>query len=224
MLNEIKTFSDISVAAGTTFKVTLECNPGSTGYSWALAHMPDSVNLLDISYEISTSLTFGATSNQAFTFAALDPCQDSLKFNLLRPWEPSNPAEQRVYPLTICEPVKTEADELNALTGKDKFADPCAASNCYSTNFAARPYMAPFSYSGPVALYMPPCPNMTPVPNECMTAGGVKYGPPAIYKYAAPVGVKYAAPVGVKYAAPAKADESSADCANEPEQDETKQD
>jgi predicted secreted protein len=222
MCKEFKTMCDINVTAGTNFNVTLECNPSSTGYSWTLAHMPDSVNLLDISHETSNSLIFGVTTNQVFTFAALEACQDSLAFNLVRPWEASNPAEQRVHPLTIVEAIKTEADELEASIGKDKFVDACASSTCYATNFGARPYMAPFNYScnaniSPMlAMYMPICLDMVQNQKDCMVAGNVKYAPPAIYKYAAPTNYKYAAPI--------KAEDSSSECTNKSTEDEPKED
>lgn len=237
MSNEINTMCEIDETIGTVFSIELECNPGSTGYSWALAHMPEGVNLLDISFGNSNSMIFGTSIKQIFTFVAVQACQDLLKFNLVRPWDALNPAEQRAYPLMVCEPIRSDEEELENCIGNDRFVDTCTSSACCSTNLAARPYMAPFDYSSN-AMYMAMSADNVATPDNCVGVGCVKYAPPIIYKYAAPTNFKYAAPTNYKYsaptnykyaaptphkyAAPVKPEESCEECTNAPGEDDAK--
>ncbi|RCX12976.1 chagasin family peptidase inhibitor I42 [Anaerobacterium chartisolvens] len=174
MSNEKVETCGISVLEGHVFKVVLDTQVGSTGYSWALAHMPDSVNLLEITYESSHSTICGSKESQIFTFSALKADKDTLKFNLVRPWEPQVIADTKVFPLKIEEPGDSGDNELLDIMGKGQFAD---------INSCAGSWDAPIT-----VLYMAPA--------------AVKYMAPTAVKYMAPITVKYMAPPVVKYMAP----------------------
>ncbi|MBM7866461.1 hypothetical protein GTO89_06835 [Heliobacterium gestii] len=211
MSDKSASIGNITTSVGESFHVVLDVM-GGTGYCWSLAHMPECVNLLDICHEKSNSLQCGSSERQIFTFVALSPCQDFLKFNLIRPWEPLNAAQKQTLALIITEPEKTEADELEETMGQGKFA---GATSAPARSPITVLYMAPFQQAGDgdgskiVCMYMAPIqrPSLM-IPPYMAPAGGRKYAAPQVEKYAAPQVEKYAAPTcemvdGVyKYAAP----------------------
>lgn len=166
--------NNISVSVDCIFTVRLECQTGSTGYSWALAHMPDSVNLLDISFEASSSHILGCKETQVYTFVALTKDDNYIEFNLLRPWDPQNIADTRKYALVIEEQDQT-ANDLQQTAGCNKFS---SFGECDSNQVNAL-YMGQ-----PVMKYMGP-----PV---------MKYMGPPVMKYMGPPVIKYMAPVDSK--------------------------
>ena len=157
---------------------------GSTGYLWALAHMPDSINLVDISFESSHSHIIGSSETQVFTFVALAKDENYIEFNLLRPWEPEKAVDQKKFSLSI-EPEDETANELQMSAGCNKFA---SFGDACSNNGLAVMYMSPGlqqAVNGPVsALYMGP-----PI---------MKYMGPPVIKYMAPPVLKYMAPVDIQ--------------------------
>lgn len=89
---------DITAKVGETFKVVLEENR-STGYSWAVNQIPDGVDLLDTVYiHPDTPL---APGKREITFGAMNPSKDSVKFDLIRPWELPKIEESKKYKVTI---------------------------------------------------------------------------------------------------------------------------
>jgi predicted secreted protein len=78
---------NITAKVGEIFKVVLEENPASTGFSWAVNHMPDDVDLLDTVYYPDTRGLIGAKGKREFIFGAMNPCNDKLKFDLIQPWD-----------------------------------------------------------------------------------------------------------------------------------------
>jgi predicted secreted protein len=181
--------SNISVTVDCIFTIRLDSQVGSTGYSWALAHMPDSVNLLDISFETSQSHIVGCSETQVFTFVALTEDVNYITFNLLRAWEPENIADQKKFSITIEKDTDT-ADELQNTAGCKKFA---SFGDACSSNGITIMYMSPVQcgcdgVSAPNALYMGP-----PV---------MKYMGPPVMKYMGPPVMKYMGPPVIKYMAP----------------------
>jgi predicted secreted protein len=77
---------DINAKVGDTFKVVLEENL-STGFSWAVNHMPDDVDLLDTVYINPDTPGTGVPGKREIIFGAISPTKDYLEFDLLRPWE-----------------------------------------------------------------------------------------------------------------------------------------
>lgn len=171
---------EINVAVDCIFTVKLECQVASTGYSWALGHMPDSVNLLDISFESTRSHIVGNSETQVFTFVAIKKDQNYLEFNLLRPWEPEKVVDTKTYTLNIDEEA---ANDLQDTAGCRKFAS--FGDTCTSNGLAVM-YMPAVVQGNPGnfhPMYMPPI--------------GVKYMPPVV-KYMGPPVLKYMPPVDIK--------------------------
>ncbi|MZP29359.1 hypothetical protein GTO91_06520 [Heliobacterium undosum] len=203
MSEQQASLGNITATVGEVFHVVLEVM-GGTGYSWALAHMPDCVNLIDITQEHSQSLKFGNSERQIYSFVAVNACQSFLKFNLIRPWQPLEAAQSRTYALIITEPKKSESEELEeSIAGR--FAGAPAVGSGADASSNVMLYMAPFRYSmDPDASNAADCAASSclgPIQPMYMPPLGVKYAPPFTPMYFAPV-LKYAAPQVLKYAAP----------------------
>lgn len=185
---------DINVYCGYTFEVSLEAQTGSTGYSWALAHMPDSINLVDIRHEISHSGRYGSTTKQIFMFVAIKTDQSYITFNLIRPWAAIDPGDSKTFALIIVEKPKNLEQELEATLGPCTFA----ATN----GNAERPpvnalYMAPLAANYITSSYHQAIPYGVPVntvehPEKCLLAYGTPNGIAAkpsdcVLKYGCPI-------------------------------------
>jgi putative hemolysin/predicted secreted protein len=82
----------IQVAVGGTVVVTLEGNPGSTGYMWGLESGNDAVVKPVGDYKFtSTSNLPGASGKFEFKFTAASAGSATLKFANKRPWELNDP-------------------------------------------------------------------------------------------------------------------------------------
>ncbi len=83
----------IQVAVGGTLVVTLEGNPGSTGYLWGLEAGNDAVLKPqgDYKFTASTSNLIGAGGKFEFKFTAASAGAATLKFANKRPWELNDP-------------------------------------------------------------------------------------------------------------------------------------
>jgi|GEM_PF-2761560 len=188
MSNEVSPEVIISVIAGDIFNVKLETQVGSTGFGWALAHMPNSVNLIDISFESSHSHVMGCSETQVFTFVALDMDKDCLKFNLIRAWDPEQIADTKTYTLII-DQRETLAANLLATAGCPRFV---SFSDALGVSAPVLKYQPPVvKYMPPIHLmYMPPVHTLYMPPYM----GPIKYMAPVL-KYSAPPAPEYMAPV-----------------------------
>lgn len=83
----------IQAALGSTVVVTLEGNPGSTGYLWGLESGNDAVLKPqgDFTFTASTSNLIGAPGKFEFKFTAASAGSATLKFANKRPWELNDP-------------------------------------------------------------------------------------------------------------------------------------
>jgi predicted secreted protein len=83
----------VQVAKGGTLVVTLEGNPGSTGYSWGLESGNDAVLKPqgDYKFTASQSNLIGAPGKFEFKFTAASAGTATLKFANKRPWELNDP-------------------------------------------------------------------------------------------------------------------------------------
>jgi predicted secreted protein len=158
--------SNINVPVDCIFTIRLDSQVGSTGYSWALACMPDSVNLLDISFETSQSNIVGCSQTQVFTFVALTAGEYKICFNLLRTWEPENIVDQKRFTVTIDKNNDT-ANELQQTAGCKKFAS--FGDACGSSGITVM-YMSPMQCEG-----------------DCINTTNALYMEPPVLKYMAPV-------------------------------------
>ncbi len=94
---------EIHVKVGKTFEISLP-EISSTGYQWAVGHMPDkSVDLVNTEYKEpeEEELKVGKTGTRIVTFAAMAPGKDYLKLDYVRLWELPNIAESKEYPLVV---------------------------------------------------------------------------------------------------------------------------
>lgn len=188
MTNLREIAGDINAYVGSAFEVALEAQTGSTGYSWGLAHMPDSIILIDIRHEIAHSAIRGSSSRQVFVFAAVKKDQSYITFDLIRPWEPCQPVSEKTFALIIVDKPKNLEVDLEATIGADKFMKTKADQN------SGTPFIA--LYAAP-----PIFPNIMPYgfplgvvehPEKCLlaygTPGGVATDPSAcVLKYGFPV-------------------------------------
>lgn len=96
--------SDITAKVGKTFEVKLRENL-STGYSWALSHMPSGVCLLSIEYKLDKpdKPMVGGGGIRIFYFGAVATCQGYLKFDLIPPGRLLEPEESRTYAVIITD-------------------------------------------------------------------------------------------------------------------------
>lgn len=177
MNNEKEVRGNIDIAVGNFFEIKLDSQACSTGYSWVLAHMPDCVNLIDVSIESSHSHILGASETQVFTFVAVKETTDYVKFNLLRPFSPEKIADSRTYELQIGP--KCEADEAEKVAGCRMFATMLDVS-CPKTDEMQMLYMVPVLHHN--YKYMAPA----MITGNSPSVGTVKYMPPIIMKYMAP--------------------------------------
>jgi predicted secreted protein len=183
---------DINVTLDTIFSVRLEKN-GGTGYVWALAHMPESVNLIEISLETTQSNICGHSQTQVFTFAAVAVDQSSISFNLIRPWEPEVVADKKSFALIITEKESLEND-LEDTAGCRKFVT-----------------FSPESSGSIMSLYM------GQADTQFSGLPTMKYMAPPLMKYMGPPIMKYMAPSAADctakpYMAPVKIDDNDCGC------------
>ncbi|PSW39329.1 hypothetical protein CTM70_16180 [Photobacterium phosphoreum] len=79
----------VNIKLGQTFQLNLPANP-STGSSWALRSMPNSLMLLDMSYHNSAQCKkgmVGCGGLRSYTFEAVANGVGELKLNYGRAWE-----------------------------------------------------------------------------------------------------------------------------------------
>ena len=82
---------DFWVNAGESFEIKLIENP-TTGYAWALAHLPKDFYLLSDYYQADQPIRSGSGGMHHFIFVAMKPKTEGyFTFFELRPWEPFTP-------------------------------------------------------------------------------------------------------------------------------------
>lgn len=113
--------TEIHACVGESFEVALYAQPGSTGYGWHLAAMPEGIVLLGIVQAAVPPVCPGSQCRQTFTFAATHETKGILTFELLRPWIPTQPADTRNFNLTITSVQGVQSD-LENLAGGRRFA------------------------------------------------------------------------------------------------------
>lgn len=84
---------DFWVKVGESFDIKLVENP-TTGYTWALTHLPKNFYLLSERYVPDQPILMGSGGTHYFTFVAMKPkIEGHFNFFLLRPWEPFAPVQ-----------------------------------------------------------------------------------------------------------------------------------
>lgn len=84
---------ELSVKVGESFEIKLAENP-TTGYTWALARLPENFYLLSDSYVPDQPILAGSGGTHHFNFVAMKPHMGNFVFYLLRPWEPFTPTQE----------------------------------------------------------------------------------------------------------------------------------
>jgi len=92
----------VELSVGQSLVVTLDSNPGSTGYSWSLAQNSDDSVLGKTGNEyISPQTTLiGAGGKEEWTFKALKKGNSTISMVYSRPWETGTPPAQ-TFDLTV---------------------------------------------------------------------------------------------------------------------------
>ncbi len=209
----------IELVVGQPVQITLQSMAGSTGYSWFLTKLSGGLALSDTT-SVPTATVPGqiAPINQIFSFLAISKGTNEVEFSLIAPWRPSEVQDTEVYQVTIKEPEKTAAEEIeSAMKGREfisasavnvgaagviKYAAPMV---CGCGPVMVPPYAAPVTQAQP--LYAAPMTQAQPVYAAPMAqalpaARPVAYVPtdpcldPRNSVLAANTMIAYAAPVG----------------------------
>ena len=198
------TMGNITATVGGFFEVRLDSSQSaSTGFRWVLSHMPDCINLLDVRHEVAFSAMSGSKSEFVYIFVAVKEDQSFLKFQIIRPTQPNNVVDKKVFALTIKAVQKTVEQDLEDTIGCGRFVAGASAQNLW------RP-VSPIS-----ALYM--------APTKCGTSvAAMPYGFPlhvvhhdekCLLAYGTPLGVaKTDAECVLKYGFPVHLAEQADDC------------
>lgn len=226
---------DINATVGGFFEVRLDSSQSaSTGFRWVLSHMPDCVNLLDVRHESASSAMTGSRSEFVFVFVAVKEDQSFLKFQKIRPTQPANVVDKKIFALIIKPAAKTVEQDLEDTIGCGKFVSGASAQNewgplspvnaLYMAPRKCAPTVATMPYGFPfrVVHHEEQCLLAYGTPHGLATAGEeclLKYGFPVSFgeqaddchvKYGMPH-VKYGVPV-VKYGFPLPGGEERGDC------------
>lgn len=94
---------------GQCFNVALISQAGSTGYTWSLTEMSDGLVFIDKSSNQIPPVHPGSPTSEVFTFGATIPSEvppaiKILKFQLLRPWLPTEPDQTCEFHVTVGPP------------------------------------------------------------------------------------------------------------------------
>jgi len=172
---------EIQAVVGQPVQITLQSMAGSTGYAWYLSHLEGGLVLSGTS--VCPTEPGVSPLNHVFEFLAVKAGSFSVKFELLAPWRPADPGDSETYQVTISEPKRSAAEDIeSAMQGKD-FVPASAVNVGAQTGLK---YGIPISTSS-VVMYAAP-----------IASAVVKYGVPM--SCAAPV-VEYAAPTAQSGAA-----------------------
>lgn len=107
------------VQTGNCLNVSLVAN-GGTGYTWVLTALPAGLGLVDITTTVSSKLPlYGGPVTYTFTFAGIAKGKGKLAFELLRVWEPQDPADKQEDTVEITD---SPADAAKSEAGRNTFA------------------------------------------------------------------------------------------------------
>lgn len=185
---------EVKVSVGGFFEARLDSSlSGSTGYVWVLAVMPETVNLVDVREESTSSAMIGRKSELVYVFVAVKEGASMLKFNKIRPTLPQTSVDTMEFALTIGPGAMTREQELEAMLGGCKFIE---TNQLRQVSAITALYMAPRCGSSATAsVAVPPYGFPLKVvhsPEQCLLAYGT---PDGIAKTAEQCILKYGFPV-----------------------------
>ncbi len=97
----LKSSESDTIHLGDEYVVTLNENGGSTGYVWCLLASTKGAKLLKEEYYPADNRHLFGTSKRVFTFQATECGLQSVRFVLLRSWDPTHPSEIRTYRFNV---------------------------------------------------------------------------------------------------------------------------
>lgn len=92
--------AEIAAAPGDRIIVELPEN-ASTGYRWAVAHLPDHLELVDDRLAAPRRRAPGAATTHEFVLRALAPGSGRVVLELARPWEARAPEQRWTAEVTV---------------------------------------------------------------------------------------------------------------------------
>ncbi len=178
----------IEAIIGQQIQITLQSMAGSTGYSWFLSKLDGGLSLSS-AYSVPVPANPGVIGpvNQIFEFLAVKDGKFEVVFDLIAPWRPEEPADTETYDVSITEPKKTAAEEIESAMKEQSFISASAVNVGSPTTSTVMKYAAPMSQCAstagpttqPVILYA------APVTQASSFAMGASTQP--VILYAAPV-------------------------------------
>ena len=92
----------LNVGKGSDFTISLESNPGSTGYDWIVsAYDAKYLKLVSNQFIQPIYMIPGAPGVRNFTFKAIKKGQTTIVLQYLRSWENCLPARKEIYHINI---------------------------------------------------------------------------------------------------------------------------
>jgi len=95
--------AQINVSLDNEFNISLDSNPGSTGFDWWTNFDTSYLSLVNSTFARgnASSGMVGQPGKRIFTFNAIKPGNTELIMLLLRPWVNGTIAERKIFPVSI---------------------------------------------------------------------------------------------------------------------------
>lgn len=183
MVKEKKEAPVIHTTVGKPFDIYLQAMPGSTGYDWYLAGLPEGLIFIDHHEVPMVRKPAIGPMRVIFTFAADKIGKYTLHFKKLRIWEIEDPVEVIEFHIVA------EKAGLERFLGSDKFVEVGT-----HLDHVAGP-IPPYGFTGPEAQV----PEGTIVPLYGYPPPHLLYGFPPVLEYGMVNVLKYGFPPNVKY-------------------------
>ncbi len=92
----------INVSQGENFTISLESNPGSTGFNWWTQFDTGYLNLVDSTYTPGNQGEMvGVPGKQVFTFNAKETGSTNVIMLYLQPWVNGTIGQEKIYPVNV---------------------------------------------------------------------------------------------------------------------------
>jgi predicted secreted protein len=93
----------VNASLGKEFIVSVESNPGSTGFEWWTSFDPQYLNLVSAAYTPGNKSTIlvGIPGREAFTFVPKRTGDTEVTLLSLQPWTNGTIGSRKIYPIVI---------------------------------------------------------------------------------------------------------------------------
>ncbi|MCJ7444602.1 MAG: protease inhibitor I42 family protein [Methanotrichaceae archaeon] len=96
---------------GDNFTISLESNPGSSGYDWWVDFDSLYIQLEEKNFKVDEKdKLIGQPGMKYFTFAAKKLGSTYISMLLVRPWKNSTVADLKIYPVNIVQSHQSDSD------------------------------------------------------------------------------------------------------------------